>query len=75
MLGVAADASALQALPALPLEDGDRFYVPPLPSTVAVVGEVYNRHGAFAFDQASRLAITWHWPAVPPSRLTTARCM
>ncbi|GAB7126857.1 SLBB domain-containing protein [Silvimonas sp. JCM 19000] len=55
VLGVAADASALQALPALPLEDGDRFYVPPLPSTVAVVGEVYNRHGAFAFDQGKQI--------------------
>jgi protein involved in polysaccharide export with SLBB domain len=30
------------SLPDLPLEDGDRFVVPPIPSTVGVVGAVYD---------------------------------
>ncbi len=30
------------SLPDLPLEDGDRFVVPPIPSTVGVVGSVYD---------------------------------
>ncbi|WP_083458685.1 SLBB domain-containing protein [Amantichitinum ursilacus] len=55
VLGVSAEATAVTALPGLPLEDGDRFYVPPRPSTIAVVGEVYNRHGAFAFDQGKQI--------------------
>jgi protein involved in polysaccharide export with SLBB domain len=36
------DMSAL-ALPELPLEDGDRLTIPPRPSTLQVVGEVYNQ--------------------------------
>jgi len=31
-------------LPDIPLEDGDRFYVPPMPSTVSVFGAVYNEN-------------------------------
>ena len=31
-----------QSLPDITLEDGDRLYVPPLPSTVGVFGSVYN---------------------------------
>ena len=31
-------------LPDIPLEDGDRFYVPPIPSTVSVFGAVYNEN-------------------------------
>jgi protein involved in polysaccharide export with SLBB domain len=30
------------SLPDLPLEDGDRFVVPPIPSTVGIVGAVYD---------------------------------
>jgi hypothetical protein len=30
------------ALPDLPLEDGDRVYIPPLPSTVGVFGSVFS---------------------------------
>ena len=35
---------ALSDLPDLVLEDGDRFYVPPKPSTVSVLGAVYNQN-------------------------------
>jgi protein involved in polysaccharide export with SLBB domain len=31
-------------LPDLPLEDGDRFFVPSMPSTVSVMGTVYNQN-------------------------------
>lgn len=34
--------ATLDALPDLPLEDGDRFVVPPVPATVSVVGAVYD---------------------------------
>lgn len=32
----------IASLPDLPLEDGDRFIVPPVPSTVGIVGAVYD---------------------------------
>lgn len=34
--------SDVRSLPDLPLEDGDRFVVPPTPSTVGIVGAVYD---------------------------------
>jgi protein involved in polysaccharide export with SLBB domain len=34
--------SGVDSLPDLPLEDGDRFVVPPVPSTVGIVGAVYD---------------------------------
>lgn len=34
--------SGVDTLPDLPLEDGDRFVVPPVPSTVGIVGAVYD---------------------------------
>lgn len=34
--------SDVSSLPDLPLEDGDRFIVPPIPSTVGIVGAVYD---------------------------------
>jgi protein involved in polysaccharide export with SLBB domain len=34
--------SDLSSLPEIPLEDGDRFIVPPMPSTVGIVGAVYD---------------------------------
>ncbi len=34
--------SDLNSLPEIPLEDGDRFIVPPVPSTVGIVGAVYD---------------------------------
>ncbi|HMG87861.1 MAG TPA: SLBB domain-containing protein [Terracidiphilus sp.] len=34
--------SDIDSLPDLPLEDGDRFVVPPVPSTVGIVGAVYD---------------------------------
>ena len=34
--------SDVDSLPDLPLEDGDRFVVPPVPSTIGIVGAVYD---------------------------------
>ena len=34
--------SGINSLPDLPLEDGDRFVIPPMPSTVGIVGAVYD---------------------------------
>ena len=36
----------MDSIPDLALEDGDQFYVPSVPATVTVIGDVYNQ-GAF----------------------------
>jgi protein involved in polysaccharide export with SLBB domain len=43
------DSHDITQLPDLPLEDGDEFIVPRIPSTVAVDGAVYNQN-SFVFD-------------------------
>lgn len=45
---------ALASLPDLRLEDGDRFFVPAEPSTISVVGTVYNAN-AFIYRSDKRL--------------------
>lgn len=47
------DSSGTSDIPDLPLEDGDRFIVPPVPSSVNVVGSVYDQN-SFLFVRASR---------------------
>lgn len=47
-------SSGIQALPDLPLEDGDRFIVPSLSSTVNVVGSVYDP-SSFMYDRGERV--------------------
>ncbi len=42
-------------LPDIPLEDSDTFIVPPRPSTVSVVGAVYNEN-AFVFKSEKRVS-------------------
>lgn len=44
----------LKDIPDIALEDGDRFFVPNRPSTVAVIGSVYNEN-AFLFKPGKRL--------------------
>jgi protein involved in polysaccharide export with SLBB domain len=41
-------------LPNLPLQDGDRFIIPPKPSSVNVVGAVYEQ-SSFLFDPQRRV--------------------
>lgn len=47
------DSRGIDAVPDLPLEDGDRFVVPRVPSTVAVEGQVYSAN-AFVFVPGRR---------------------
>jgi polysaccharide biosynthesis/export protein len=44
VLDLKGDASIINDLPDLVLEDGDRFFVPYAPSTVTVLGAVYNEN-------------------------------
>jgi protein involved in polysaccharide export with SLBB domain len=48
------DSRDVAQLPDLPLEDGDRFIVPRVPSTVSVDGAVYNQN-SFVYDPQRRL--------------------
>ena len=48
-------AVELKNLPDLPLEDGDRLYVPSMPSTVSVMGTVYNQN-AFIFKKGQTVS-------------------
>jgi protein involved in polysaccharide export with SLBB domain len=43
------DASTVDVLPEIVLEDGDRFVIPPKPSTVNVIGAVYDQN-SFLFQ-------------------------
>ena len=54
VLEVPADSRDISQLPDLPLEDGDRFIVPRVPSTVSVDGAVYNQN-SFVYDPSRRL--------------------
>jgi protein involved in polysaccharide export with SLBB domain len=54
VLSLAPDADSVSDLPSLQLEDGDRFIVPPKPSSVNVVGAVYEQ-SSFLFDPARRV--------------------
>jgi protein involved in polysaccharide export with SLBB domain len=48
------DSRDVSQLPDLPLEDGDRFIVPRVPSTVSVDGAVYNQN-SFVYDPSRRV--------------------
>ncbi|HTF72461.1 MAG TPA: SLBB domain-containing protein, partial [Edaphobacter sp.] len=54
VLEMPVDANNLSQLPDLPLEDGDRFIVPRIPSTVSVNGAVYNQN-SFVYDPSRRV--------------------
>jgi protein involved in polysaccharide export with SLBB domain len=58
--------SDVASLPDLPLEDGDRFVVPPVPSTVGIVGAVYDSN-SFVY-QAHRRAGDYLRTAGGPNR-------
>jgi polysaccharide biosynthesis/export protein len=48
------DANGVAALPDLPLEDGDRFVVPRMPSSISVQGQVYNAN-SFIYQKGKRV--------------------
>ena len=54
VLELPADSQNVTQLPDLPLEDGDRFIVPRVPSTISVDGAVYNQN-SFLYDPSRRL--------------------
>src|SRR3984885_3475585 len=54
VLEMPADAHDVSRVPDLPLEDGDRFIVPRIPSTVSVDGAVYNQN-SFVYDPSRRV--------------------
>jgi protein involved in polysaccharide export with SLBB domain len=54
VLEMPVDANNISQLPDLPLEDGDRFIVPRIPSTVSVNGAVYNQN-SFVYDPSRRV--------------------
>jgi protein involved in polysaccharide export with SLBB domain len=54
VLNLHPDSNQVAELPALPLEDGDTFLVPHLPSTVSVAGAVYNPN-SFLYDEHRRV--------------------
>ena len=49
------ESAQLNDLPDLPLEDGDRFVVPPPPSMVSVIGSVYGE-SSFVYKPDKRVA-------------------
>ncbi len=54
VLELSPDSHDVSQLPDLPLEDGDRFIVPRVPSTVSVDGAVYNQN-SFVYDPSRRV--------------------
>jgi protein involved in polysaccharide export with SLBB domain len=59
VLDLQPESNKVSDLPALPLENGDRLYVPSVPSTVNVVGTVYNQ-SAFVYAPDLRLGDYLH---------------
>jgi protein involved in polysaccharide export with SLBB domain len=49
-------SSGLNPVPAISLEDGDRFAVPPVPATVNVVGAVYDQN-SFLYQQGGTAGV------------------
>ncbi len=61
---IAANASSIDVLPDLPLEDGDRFVLPQRPSTVNVIGAVYDQN-SFLFQTGHLLRDYLHQSGGP----------
>ena len=54
VLKVNPDQTDLREVPELALEDGDRFFIPSRPSTVGVMGSVYNQT-SFVYEPTKRV--------------------
>jgi len=48
------DSTGMDAIPDIPLQDGDQFIVPLTPATVSVEGQVYNAN-SFLYEKGSRV--------------------
>jgi hypothetical protein len=68
VLDIPQNAAGIDNLPNIQLEDGDRFVVPTKPSTVNVVGAVYDQN-SFLFETRRRWEVICGWlgdrPRVP----------
>jgi protein involved in polysaccharide export with SLBB domain len=56
VLAINPNQTGLDQLPDMPLEDGDRFTVPSKPSTINVVGAVYDQN-SFLFNQRQQVGV------------------
>ena len=56
VLEIPPGASSVKDIPDIALEDGDRLYIPSIPSTVGVFGEVYNENNAFFYKDNKELS-------------------
>ena len=54
VLNLNAASSGVQQLPPLQLQDGDSFYVPSIPSSISVIGAVYDQN-SFVFAGGDRV--------------------
>ena len=59
-----AGSSGIEALPDIALEDGDRFVVPPVPTSVNVVGAVYDQN-SFLYETGRRAGTYLHLAGGP----------
>ena len=48
------DSAGMDAIPDIPLQDGDQFVVPLTPATISVEGQVYNAN-SFLYEKGSRV--------------------
>jgi protein involved in polysaccharide export with SLBB domain len=48
------DSSDISSIPDIPMENGDRFVVPPVPAVVSVVGAVYDQN-SFLYEPGHRV--------------------
>jgi polysaccharide export outer membrane protein len=53
VLNLSPESSSAADLPDIPLEDGDRLVIPPTPSTIQVIGAVFNQN-AFLYRRGAR---------------------
>jgi polysaccharide export outer membrane protein len=54
VLDLTPDSTSVSDLPEIALEDGDRFVVPYRPSTIAMLGAIYNKN-SFLYNREERL--------------------
>jgi polysaccharide export outer membrane protein len=64
VLGLAPQSNSASDLPEIPLEDGDRLVVPSLPSTIQVIGAVFNQN-AFLYRPDARVNGYLHFAGGP----------
>jgi polysaccharide biosynthesis/export protein len=64
VLGLPPGSNSAADLPQIPLEDGDRLVVPPLPSTIQVIGSVFNQN-AFIYRSDARVGAYLHLAGGP----------